>query len=453
MTAGSFSLNDEELALLLAPSSSPAPSKLLRVLWFQQAATPSEYSIEHVEVNQIDELQLQLQQSNEFDGIVFNCALLAPEQLALLAGLLEEQSQISVFLVGQMPTMAFDLPDFTYCANQQEFTEQFAYWCKHINSQYQAWANRKKVYLYCPNERSKILEEMTNFEFSQTQYWQPKQDNAAQRLQQANLVLVSVFDDDPAIIDVIESLASVFHRPGLILIFQEHSKLKNSIILLAKHYGLNLYTSIHISQFKPQIAYLSRQFFRLYRHKLNQLGHATKHSHYLIRDTYSNELAGYWDWPNSEAKIETMTRCKAPLNAVYWHHFERTLLKNNVELTRLAEQGSEMMLVFSPEFPMENLSNLIRIKQQQVKLAWQPNLVAQLKNHPTVLDLIDVLVVSLDMWILLNVNNDNRNFWQVTKQRCQEKNISLAILGVQPELVQYWRDKGFDLLIHRDDAE
>ncbi|GDY25788.1 hypothetical protein [Agarivorans sp. Toyoura001] len=453
MTSGSFSINDDELALLLAPSTTPVSSKLLRILWFQQTAIPSHYPLENVEVTQIDELQLQLQQSNEFDAIVFNCAQLDSNQLTLLAGLLEEQSQISVFLVGQMPNMAFNLPDFTYCESQQELIEQFTHWCNSINAQYREWAANKSVYIYSPVADQDLQQQMKNLGFGETHTWQAKQDNVQMLLQQANLVVVSVFDDDPEIIDVIESLASVLHRPGLFLLFQEQSTLKNSITLLTKHYGLNLYTSLLYNQFTHQVAYLSRQFFRLYRHKLNQLSHTTKHSHYLIHCTYENELIGYWDWPETQRQSDETLEFSEPVNAVYWHHFKYELLKNNIELTCIAKHYSNIMLAFSPEFPMDNLSSLIRIKQQQVKLAWQPNLVAQLKNHPTVLDLVDVLVISLDMWILLNVNNDNRAFWQSVKQRCQDQQVSLAILGVQSELIQYWRDKGFDLLIHRDDAE
>jgi hypothetical protein len=450
MTAGSFSLNDEELALLLAPSAAPTSSKLLRVLWFQQAPSHSSYPIEHIATQQVDELQLQLQQSNEFDAIVLNCAKLNSQELALLADLLEEQSQISVFLVGEMPNMAFDLPDFIYCYGQQELDEQFAHWGDTINRQYQQWAGSKYVYLYNPRPSEQLQLQMHKFGFSFCEHWQPQQQDVTQHLQQANLVMLVVYDDDPHIIDALERLAAILHRPGLILVFQEQSKLKNSIILLAKHYGLNLYTSVSIDQFKPQLAYLSRQFFRLYRHKLNQQSDATKHSQYLIHATTDNSLIGYWDWPTS---IEQDQPFSAPVNAVYWHHFKQELSKQSLSLTQIADHYSEMMLVFSPELPMENLTSLVRIKQQNVQLAWQPNLVAQLKNHPTVLDLIDVLVISLDMWILLNVNNDNRGFWQAVKQRCQEQQVGLAILGVQPELIQYWRDKGFDLLIHRDEAE
>ncbi|WP_406611228.1 hypothetical protein [Agarivorans sp. JK6] len=450
MTAGSFALNDEELALLLAPSSAPASSKLLRVLWFQQTPICNTSPIEHISVQQVDELQLQLQQSNEFDAIVLNCAKLNSEQLALLADLLEEQSQISVFLIGEMPAMSFDLPDFIYCYSQQELDEQFAHWGDSINQQYQQWANNKFVYLYNPRPTEPLRQQVQELGFSFCEYWQPQQQGIAQQLQQANLVMLAVYDDDPHIIDTIERLAAILHRPGLILVFQEQSKLKNSIILLAKHYGLNLYTSITVGQFKTQIGYLSRQFFRLYRHKLNQLSHATKHSQYLIHATTDNSLVGYWDWPTS---IEQDEQFNTPVNAVYWHHFKQELNHRNLALTQIADHYSEMMLVFSPELPMENLTSLVRIKQQNVQLAWQPNLVAQLINNPTVLDLIDVLVISLDMWILLNVNNDNRGYWQTIKQRCLEKQVSLAILGVQPELIQYWRDKGFDLLIHRDEAD
>ena len=78
---------------------------------------------------------------------------------------------------------------------------------------------------------------------------------------------------------------------------------------------------------------------------------------------------------------------------------------------------------------------------------------AQLNNAYQVLDLLDVLVITLDMWVLLNQNSDNQLFWQQLKDACQRQQVSLAILGGQLDLISDWRDKGFDLLVHRDDEE
>ncbi|WP_432467746.1 hypothetical protein [Agarivorans sp. Z349TD_8] len=455
MTADSFSLNEEELALLLAPTTLPANSKLLRVLWFQQPLFQVNYPIDHIQVSHLEELQLQLQQTNEFDAIVFNCIQLNSAQLSLLANLLEEQSQMSVFLVGKLPDMAFDIADFTYCAEQIEFEEQFTFWCYKINRQYQRWLNNKRLYWYSPEPDSSFAEQLSHLQFTNNHRWWPQQENLRHQLRQANLVLVVVYDNDPNLVEVIEILASVLHRPGLFLVFQSNSRLRSSIILLAKHYGLNLYTCFEQSLFQQQVAYLSRQFFRRYRHKLNQQEQAAEHRCYLIKNIDDQQLFGYWDWPILQQPSDSDRPSSKPalFNANYWPYFKQQLTSNHASLNHLATHYPQQILVFSPDLPMDHLSRLIRLKQQHFQLAWQPNLIAQLKNQVTVFELIDILVLSLDMWILLNINNDNKDFWQQLKLHCQEHHIALAILGVQPNLIQYWRDKGFDLLIHREEDQ
>ncbi len=447
MSSGAFSLNDEELALLLAPNSAPISSKLLRVLWFQYPSQHSYHSIEHILINNLDELQLQLQQSNEFDALVINCQQLNSEQLALLADLLEEQSQISVFLVGEMPNMAFDLPDFTYCASPHELLEQFNYWCDTIQQQYQQWAHSKTVYLYNPQPNKDTETVLQRLNFNQYHRWKV---SSTRSLTYAQLIVLVIDEEDPQLVKTLEALTMAIHRPGVVFLFSEHSRLKSSIELFAKRYGLNLLASTSLDLFQLQLSFLSRQFFRRYRHRLNQLAQNSQHYQYLIKDTENNRLVGVWDWPaHSAYNLEQAEQ----LYAVYWRQFDEESLISHVDALAPAPFQHKLLLVFKPDLPTDDLSTLINIKQQKVKLAWQPDLMAQLTNGHQVLNLLDVLVISLDMWVLLNQNSENQLVWQEIKHICQLQQITLAILGAQPELISEWRDKGFNLLVHREDNE
>ncbi|WP_427981837.1 hypothetical protein [Agarivorans sp.] len=447
MDSGAFSLNDEELALLLAPNAAPASSKLLRVLWFQYPSQAIRHSIEHIYIKDFDELQLQLQHSNEFDALIINSHQLSSEQLGLLADVLEEQSQISVFLVGKLPNMAFDLPDFTYCASPNELLEQFNFWCDTIKQQYQDWASHKTVYLYNAQASKQIEAAFQQLSFTHYHQWQC---SSTLPLAAAQLLVLVIDDDDPQLVETLETLTTAIHRPGVIFIFAEHSRLKSSIILFAKQYGLNLLASATLSQFQQQLSFLSRQFFRRYRHRLNQLALNSQHYQYLITATEDSRLLGAWDWPNDPAyKVEQASQ----LYAVYWHRYDAGSLTSHIDALVPEHQKHKLLLVFNPDFPTGDISTLIRIKQQQVKLAWQPELMAQLNNAHQMLDLLDVLVITLDMWVLLNQNSDNQLVWQEIENACQLQQVRLAILGGQLDLISDWRDKGFDLLVHRDDAE
>jgi len=447
MSSGAFSLNDEELALLLAPNAAPASSKLLRVLWFQYPSQASRHSIEHIYLKDFDELQLQLQHSNEFDALIINSHQLSSEQLGLLADVLEEQSQISVFLVGKLPNMAFDLPDFAYCASPNELLEQFNFWCDTIKQQYQDWTNSKTVYRYSPKPNKNIAAVLQQLNFKHSHPWHP---SSTRSLSAAQLIIFEIDDDDPQLVETLEALIMAIHRPGVIFLFSAHSRLKNSILLFAKHYGLNLLASTTEAEFQAQLLFLSRQFFRRYRHRLNQLALNSQHYQYLINSTEDNRLVGIWDWPaNSTYSVKQAKQHYA----VYWRHHDVEGLIEHIDERVTASYRHKLLLVFSPDLPTRELSTLIRVKQQKVKLAWQPELMAQLNNAYQVLDLLDVLVITLDMWVLLNQNSDNQLFWQQLKDACQRQQVSLAILGGQLDLISDWRDKGFDLLVHRDDEE
>lgn len=415
MSNTSHRLLDEELALLLTPLQTNGVSSLSRII---SAGTLLDIPIDAAQVlycHEIGELVTYLLNDTDIDAIILTDYLLSEKNLELCLPLLKHLEQARLFILGDLPEMVEDFPDFCYCPTQETLQEELKVWHQQLMEHYNQWLLDGKVVI-SENLAPKITQLVPPSAILTTQ------DEYKAHIKPL-LGIIYCVNENSALRQELMQIAHFYpHLPLLLVSDTNQPVLLHSCQHFAGQLKLNVLASLENSQIDQSLNAILVRFYRRYLRWLNHRTIYGDHNIGLVYQMGESQPFGIFNWPPRKldpAKhyyVEWQTLCEQMKDDELAKAAESA-----IELYQL--DSSQLFVVFDGSPPShEQLASVIDLLTLSIRICWIPRSVGQLLNTREQVGISQILI-PITVWQELVADEQIFKRWQ---SRFEHQQVDIA---------------------------
>jgi hypothetical protein len=230
-------LSEQELQLLL--NDEQTQNETVFPL-YSISGTPSFVDIDYQVVTDVETLTLLLSTCPLGSGVILTEIIEQSPHCHALLQLLKERADIEIFWLGDLPSMAIDLPHFDYCEYNERLIESIQYWKSSTHHLFEHWLNHYRVGLICKMPHCLQVEQLNGLN-NLTFYDAQQSLHGISNLQ---LLIINLNTPDLQLMDVLNNLISLNQRPFLLLYGDIQANLSHALYDLANSLGFPVLASL-----------------------------------------------------------------------------------------------------------------------------------------------------------------------------------------------------------------
>ncbi|MFM2484089.1 hypothetical protein [Celerinatantimonas yamalensis] len=433
-------LDDEELALLLAPVQTSGVTSLSRII---SAGVLIDTPIDGVQLlycQQIGELMTYLLNDTDIDAIILADELLTAENIHLLLPLLEHLEQIKLFILGSMPEILDNFPDFFFCQNKRILLSEIQDWHERLQSDYNNWLVTGNIAI------SETYRQSVNNIFSVEILI------TIQQLIKEQKPLIALLDcsvNNTNLRQEMLQLAHFYPQIPLVLISDQQAVLLHSCQHLAKQLKLNVMAVLEHGQLDNVLHTIIVRYYRRYLRWLNHRTIYDDHHAGLVYQVGQTKPYGTFHWPPRSFASQ-------PHYYVNWQILcnksqQHDLVKAAAYIQTLYQlESHQLLIVFDGPTPKdEQIAAAIELLLQGIRICWVPRSVRQLLNTREQVG-ISQIFVPLSVWQELVADSALLKRWQT---RYEHQQVDIGLLGGYCAMLQYTQELGLTFMAEPCDAD
>jgi len=231
-------LNEQELQLLVS-AEKPKYSTLFPLYSMVEYRTFVELNCNTI--IDIAAIVLQLSASPLGSGVILTNAIEASVHSERLLKVLKKRADIKVFWVGSLPSMAFDLPSFTYCHSHEQLEIRVKSWESNNLILFNAWQRSYKVGII--TELNSTSEPLVLNHLSSIKTYNAHQ--AIQDIKDLQLLIINLNTPKLRLVEILNNLSADNQTPFLFLYGDMQANLSHAIYNLVNNLGFSILASFN----------------------------------------------------------------------------------------------------------------------------------------------------------------------------------------------------------------
>lgn len=426
-------LLSEEISLLLTPFSSSGVSHVARII---SAGLLVDFPISGTEMlycQDVDELINYLLNDTDLDAIIISQDLITKALFPLVLPLLKHLEQARLFVVGEMPQMFEDFPDFCYCPTHETLIEELTNWHQQLVTNFHDWLIQGHL-VTSDHLNIHLLKEQHKIDLIRYQELNERTHPI--------LGIIYCSPDNPDLRQ--DFLTTVQYAPQLplILIADDNPVLLNSCQHFARQLQLKVLLTLPYENFEYALNTILLRYYRRYQRWLN---HRTIYGAHHVKDVYQvgeQQAYGLFQWP--PRTMDQIKRYYVPWqNLVENHEIDRLVEGVQQAKTIYQLENWQIILVFDGSPPThKELASVIDLLTLSIQICWIPRSVGQLMNTREQFGITQILI-PITVWQELVADQQIFKRWQ---ERLERQQVDIGLLGGHREMLQHTLACGLTLI-------
>lgn len=230
-------LSEQELQLLLNDKQTQEKSVFPL---YSMSENPIFVDINYHTIPDVDTLTLLLSTCPLGSGVILTELIEQSPHCHSLLQLLKERADIHIFWLGELPSMAIDLPHFDYCQEDEKLIESVEYWKIFSNRLFGDWLNSYRVGLICETPyclQAEQLNGLNNITFYNTQ-------QSLNDMGNLQLLIINLNTPQLRLMEVLNNLISLNQHPFLLLYGDIQANLSHALYDLTNSLGFPVLASL-----------------------------------------------------------------------------------------------------------------------------------------------------------------------------------------------------------------
>ncbi|WP_160061854.1 hypothetical protein [Psychromonas sp. L1A2] len=242
-------LSEQELQLLLNDKQTQESSVFPLYSMIENAVF---VDITYHTIPDVETLTLLLSTCPLGSGVILTELIEQSPHCHSLLQLLKERADIHIFWLGELPSMAIDLPHFDYCQEDEKLIESVEYWKIFSNRLFEDWLNSYRVGLICETPyclQAEQLNGLNNITFYSTQ-------QSLNEMGNLQLLMINLNTPQLRLMEVLNNLISLNQRPFLLLYGDIQANLSHALYDLTNSLGFPVLASLRKTPTTQQLRHI-----------------------------------------------------------------------------------------------------------------------------------------------------------------------------------------------------
>ncbi|WP_409439417.1 hypothetical protein [Psychromonas sp. GE-S-Ul-11] len=219
-------------------------------------------------ISDLSTLILQLSSSPLGSAVILNNSIESHVQCDSLIQLLKEREDLQIFWLGELPSMAIDLPSFDHCQSTQHLQQATEEWQHNSLTLFNRWLKHYKTGLiseYPPAKRPKQLQGLDNLYIYTA-------EQSLTNIHDLQLLIIDLNTPNLRLMEVLNNLMNLKQRPFLMLYGKMQANLSHALYDLTNSLGFTILASLsHIPNTQQSRQILISLFSKIYlKHLIQQ---------------------------------------------------------------------------------------------------------------------------------------------------------------------------------------
>ncbi|WP_413693332.1 hypothetical protein [Psychromonas sp. KJ10-2] len=220
------------------------------------------------QISDLSALTLQLNSSPLGSAVILNNSIESHSQCDSLIQLLKEREDLKIFWLGELPSMAIDLPTFDYCQSRLQLQQAVKEWQKNSLTLFNHWLKHYKTGLISAHPHVTQPEQLQGLE--NLYVYTAKQ--SLTNIDDLQLLIIDLNTPDLRLMEVLNNLINLKQRPFLMLFGEMQANLSHALYDLTNSLGFPILASLsHVPNTQQSRQILIRLFSKIYlKHLIQQ---------------------------------------------------------------------------------------------------------------------------------------------------------------------------------------
>lgn len=244
-------LNEQELQLL---ASVEAPLHNTLYPLYSMVECKKLLSLGCNIINDIAVLTLQLTASTLGSAVIISENIESSEHAISLLIMLKKRPDITVFWLGKLPSMSFDLPRFIYCVDFLQLENKVQQWESNNLALFHTWLQSYKVGIISQKREALPIKNLRNIALYNA-------EQAINSITDIQLLIINLNTPQLRLIEILNNLIANSETPFLLLYGDMQTNLSHAIYNLANNMGFSIIASLDSKPSQTQTQHILMTLF------------------------------------------------------------------------------------------------------------------------------------------------------------------------------------------------
>jgi hypothetical protein len=451
--SGPSLLNDEELALLLAPIDVERRGAVFRIIntGIDFGSIPPRTDVMSCE--DFNGLVLLLLQDSDFDALILGGFPFTHDEFLLLLPLLNNLPQIQLFVLTPSDELLINIsgPNIIQTPNIKLLNQAVIAWHRTLHTDYRDWL---KTISFTASDSHCLDWQHIVFAVGGNRLI-PIQE--LDHRTSIPVALVGVSQHNPHLVQELKILARNEPQPPMILVEQNSPYIARTCQAYCSRLGLPVLATLEASAVSNALRNLVLHYYRRYRRRRLLIKSNENCDRRYVYQQGQHLPTGQFITPENAPELDaSVNRSSLQTRPIYYltwqciaehtqaadfaHNFIQ--IKNSYEL-----EFEQLTIVFDGDPPTEGLQEqLLELLIKSVNTCWIPRNIRMLMDSRKLFEITQVLI-PISIWQELISDESFYLKWLRLQERIRHRHIKIGLLGLSHKLGPQLTNLGFDFVV------